>query len=102
PHTTFDWQQPYRWRSGARVFPKGSSVECLAHFDNSMFKPWNPDPSKAVKFGQETTDEMMYGFLFYVARDEDLNLRIDPASGHAITRRRHARRNHGPLRTREG
>jgi len=86
PNYSFDWQMAYRWKPGAQVFPKGSSVECLAHFDNSRFNPWNPDPSKTVTFGQETTDEMMYGFLFYVAQDEDLNLKIDPRTGQVAAR----------------
>lgn len=84
PNYSFDWQMAYRWNKGAQLFPKGTSVACLAHFDNSRFNPWNPDPSKVVTFGQETTDEMMYGFLFYVARDEALNLKIDPQTGQVV------------------
>lgn len=85
PNFSFDWQMAYRWKKDAQVFPKGTRVDCLAHFDNSRFNPWNPDAEKTVTFGQETTDEMMYGFLFYVAKDEDLNLEIDPRNGHVVT-----------------
>jgi len=81
PNYDFDWQMAYRWKKGARVFEAGTVVECVAHFDNSAFNPWNPEPSKTVRFGQETTDEMMYGFLFYVERDERLALDVDPATG---------------------
>lgn len=84
PNYSFDWQTAYVWPPGAQVFPAGTVVECRAHFDNSRFNPFNPDPARAVRFGQETTDEMMYGFLFYVARDERLGLRIDPTSGRVI------------------
>jgi hypothetical protein len=84
PNYSFDWQTAYVWRPGAQQFPAGTRVECRAHFDNSRFNPFNPDPSRAVRFGQETTDEMMYGFLFYVARDERLGLTIDPRNGHAL------------------
>lgn len=81
PNYDFDWQTAYRWKKDAVVFPKGTEIECLAHFDNSSFNPWNPDPTKTVTFGQETVDEMMYGFLFYVEKDEDLKLRVDPHTG---------------------
>ncbi len=84
PNYSFDWQTAYVWPRGAQVFPAGTRVECRAHFDNSTFNPFNPDPARAVRSGQETTDEMMYGFLFYVARDERLGLRIDAKSGHVI------------------
>lgn len=84
PNYSFDWQTAYVWPKGAREFPAGTRVECRAHFDNSRFNPFNPDPLRAVKFGQETTDEMMYGFLFYVARDERLELRIDPKDGRVL------------------
>jgi mono/diheme cytochrome c family protein len=81
PNYSFDWQTAYVWPKGAQQFPAGTRVECRAHFDNSRFNPFNPDPARAVRFGQETTDEMMYGFLFYVARDEQLGLRVDPRNG---------------------
>jgi mono/diheme cytochrome c family protein len=81
PNYSFDWQMAYRWSKGERRFEKGTTVECLAHFDNSAFNAWNPDPQKTVTFGEETVDEMMYGFLFYVNADEDLNLRVDPKTG---------------------
>lgn len=84
PNYDFNWQMAYRWKPLAQVFPKGTVVECLAHFDNSRFNPWNPDPGRRVTFGQETTDEMMYGFLFYVARDERLGLGIDPSDGTVV------------------
>lgn len=84
PNYSFDWQTAYVWPKGAMEFAKGTRVECRAHYDNSRFNPFNPDPTRAVKFGQETTDEMMYGFLFYVARDERLGLRIDASNGSVI------------------
>lgn len=81
PNYDFDWQMAYRWKAGARRFEKGTVVECIAHFDNSAFNPWNPDPKRTVRFGLETVDEMMYGFLFYVDADERLGIDIDPATG---------------------
>jgi thiol-disulfide isomerase/thioredoxin len=81
PNYSFDWQLAYRWAPETKRFPKGTRIEVGAHFDNSPFNPFNPDPQKAVKFGPQTYHEMMYGFFFYLVDDEDLNFRIDTATG---------------------
>ncbi|MBK7644174.1 MAG: redoxin family protein [Planctomycetes bacterium] len=86
PNYSFDWQLPYVWRFGEKRFAKGTRLEALAHFDNSGFNPFNPDPAKAVRFGQETYDEMMYGFVFYVDAHEQLELEVEPATGQSVTR----------------
>jgi hypothetical protein len=78
---SFDWQQPYRWAPGAKRLPKGTRVECVAHYDNSAFNPFNPDPAATVKDGPQTYQEMMNGFVFFVDADERLNLEIDPRTG---------------------
>jgi mono/diheme cytochrome c family protein len=83
PTYDFDWQASYRWFPGRARFAAGTRVSCLAHFDNSPFNAWNPDPAAEVRFGQQTEHEMMYGFLFWVAVDEHLHLEVDPASGRA-------------------
>lgn len=84
PNYSFDWQQSYRWAPGTKRFPAGTRVEVLAHFDNSTFNPFNPDPSRAVRFGQQTFDEMMYGFFFYYVDGEQLGLRVDPGDGQVV------------------
>ena len=38
----------------------------VAHFDNSKNNPLNPDPSKAVRWGEPSDEEMM-GFWLQVA-----------------------------------
>ncbi len=81
PNYSFDWQQAYRWERGKQKFPKGTKLEVVAHYDNSPFNPFNPDPKKAVKEGQQTFQEMMYGFVFYTQDDERLGLTIDPKTG---------------------
>ena len=45
--------------------PKGSYIQVQAWFDNSADNPANPDPGKAVEWGEQTTDEMMIGYLEY-------------------------------------
>lgn len=81
PNYNFEWQQSYRWNTGAMHFPKGTRITALAHYDNSTWNPWNPDATAPVRFGLETTDEMMHLFCFWVARDEALGLTVDPATG---------------------
>lgn len=81
PNYNFDWQMGYRWRPGDRRFPAGTRIECIAHFDNSEFNPYNPDASAAVREGRQTYHEMMYGFYFFTTDKENLKLRVDPATG---------------------
>ena len=54
PNYHFDWQQNYRWQPGTKKFPKGTRIEVTAHFDNSPFNPFNPDPKATVKHGPQT------------------------------------------------
>jgi thiol-disulfide isomerase/thioredoxin len=82
PNYHYDWQQNYRWQPGTKKLPKGTKIEVTAHFDNSRFNPFNPDPTATVKHGQQTFEEMMFGFFFYTADGEDLNLKIDPKTGY--------------------
>ena len=48
------------------LLPKGTRIECTAHHDNSANNPYNPAPDKLVKFGLQTWDEMMVGWVAYV------------------------------------
>ena len=48
--------------------PKGSVIECTAHYDNSPNNKFNPDPAKEVRWGDQSWEEMMIGF-FDVAFD---------------------------------
>jgi hypothetical protein len=38
----------------------------VAHFDNSTNNKYNPDPTKAVKWGDQTWEEMMIGWMSFV------------------------------------
>ncbi|CAN5437246.1 redoxin domain-containing protein [soil metagenome] len=80
----FGWQIPYRYEPGKKVLPKGTRLECVAHFDNSPFNPYNPDPKKTVRWGHQTHDEMMMGFVFYTDAGDKLNLNVDPKTGVAV------------------
>jgi hypothetical protein len=59
----FNWQGQYRYVSPI-MLPKGTRIEMRYVYDNSEGNPHNPShPPKAVKFGEQTTDEMGFAFL---------------------------------------
>ena len=62
PHYDFNWQSGHRLAEPKRV-PAGTWVVCTGGFDNSPRNPSNPDPTKRVKFGLQTWDEMFMGFM---------------------------------------
>jgi hypothetical protein len=62
PKYDFNWQLGYELEKPI-VLPKGTRIECTAHFDNSVNNPYNPDPTKAVKWGDQTWEEMMIGWF---------------------------------------
>ncbi len=62
PNYDFNWQLTYDLAK-PRVLPKGTVVECTAWFDNSKSNRANPDPTVAVRQGEQSWDEMMIGFF---------------------------------------
>lgn len=64
PKYDFNWQVGYALAKPRRI-PVGSVLICTALFDNSDKNPMNPDPTKRVKWGQQTWEEMMIGFVEY-------------------------------------
>jgi hypothetical protein len=62
PAYNWHWQLWYNLQEPI-VLPKGTKIECTAHFDNSAKNPENPDPTKTVIWGQQNWDEMMVGFF---------------------------------------
>jgi mono/diheme cytochrome c family protein len=65
PRWDFNWQNVYSFREPVKL-PTGSKVYSVAHWDNSRNNPYNPDPGKQVKFGLQTWEEMMVGWVAYV------------------------------------
>ena len=53
--------------------PKGTKIETIAHYDNSTRNAQNPDPSKPVRFGEQTWEEMMNGFFDFVPANQAAN-----------------------------
>jgi hypothetical protein len=62
PHFDFNWQLSYDLKQ-PKLIQKGSRVRVTAVFDNSLENKANPDPSKIVKWGSQTYDEMLIGYL---------------------------------------
>jgi hypothetical protein len=72
PKYDFNWQLTYDLAQ-ERVFPKGTKFEATAIFDNSPGNPFNPDAKASVRFGDQTWDEMMVGFIdIAIKPDQDL------------------------------
>lgn len=69
PRFDFNWQLAYRLAE-PRLLPGGSRLRATAWFDNSTGNPANPDPSKPVRWGLQTFEEMMIGYLEYYFPDE--------------------------------
>jgi len=71
PRYDFGWQTVYALAEPKRI-PAGSTLHCVAHFDNSEDNLNNPDPTATVTFGEQTWDEMMIGFFEIALADQDL------------------------------
>jgi thiol-disulfide isomerase/thioredoxin len=64
PHYDFNWQLSYRYANPVSV-PNGSSLVYTAWYDNSAKNPANPDPTKDVRWGEQTTNEMHFATVEY-------------------------------------
>jgi len=58
----FHWQMSYRLAEPLRL-KAGTELQAVAWYDNSANNPHNPDPTEAVRWGEQTYDEMMVGFF---------------------------------------
>jgi thiol-disulfide isomerase/thioredoxin len=82
PEYDFNWQtnyvvaDPLKLRAGDRVL-------CTAAFDNSAKNLNNPDPTKTVRWGDQTWEEMMIGYYHYAVPVSD-----GPEENRAVSRRR--------------
>jgi hypothetical protein len=65
PHYDFRWQETYFLKKQF-LMPKGTKLVTTAYFDNSMDNEQNPDPAKAIRWGEPSDEEMM-GFWLQFA-----------------------------------
>ncbi len=77
PNYSFAWQAGYIFKT-PKFLPKGSKVTVTGTFDNTAKNKFNPDPSKEVRYGEPTYDEMMIGFMDY-ASEWPATVKVDPA-----------------------
>jgi peroxiredoxin len=64
PRYDFNWQLSYRL-ADPMTLPKGTKLIATAWYDNSANNLANPDPSRTVRWGEQTYDEMMIGYIEY-------------------------------------
>jgi mono/diheme cytochrome c family protein len=64
PKYEFSWQTNYTLKQPVMV-PKGTTILITGYFDNSSKNKYNPDPSKAIRWGDPTYDEMLACFIEY-------------------------------------
>ena len=58
----FYWQLSYRLAQ-PMLLKAGTELQAVGWYDNSKNNPHNPDPTVAVRWGDQTYDEMMVGFF---------------------------------------
>jgi peroxiredoxin len=64
PYYDFNWQTEYVFEEPIAL-PAGSRIIAAGAWDNSVRNPMNPDPNKAVVFGEQSFDEMFVGYVNY-------------------------------------
>lgn len=69
PRYNFNWQYEYFLKEPLKV-PAGSKIVAKWTYDNSARNPGNPDPTKTVYEGEQTSSEMMATYLHYRWVDE--------------------------------
>ncbi|MFZ4574507.1 MAG: redoxin family protein [Phycisphaerales bacterium] len=70
PRYDFNWQLRYELREPLKV-DAGTLIRATAWYDNSDANPANPDSGVTVRWGPQTYDEMMIGYVEYYLVDED-------------------------------
>jgi len=62
PRYDFNWQLSYLLAEPLDV-PAGTRIHATAWYDNSADNPANPDPTTLVRWGEQTWDEMLIGYV---------------------------------------
>lgn len=69
PNYQFNWQKTYDLAE-PKFMPAGTKLVFDAAFDNSAMNPYNPDPTAEISFGEQTWQEMFFGFYQYIEADK--------------------------------
>ena len=73
PRYDFNWQNIYVFAEPLAV-SEGTTLKCIATFDNSENNPSNPDPTQTVRWGEQTWEEMLVAQFDAVLDEQDLRL----------------------------
>lgn len=73
PRYDFQWQLRYDLVEPLILAP-GDMLTATGWFDNSAANAANPAPAELVRFGPNTDDEMMIGYVEYVLLEEDFGV----------------------------
>ena len=101
PNYSFAWQTAYQPSQPIRI-PGGSKIQVTGYFDNSARNKFNPDPTKAVRYGEPTYDEMMMGFLDYIVVKPAVPIKLDQKVFDAYVGRYELDAKHTYMVSREG
>ena len=69
PKYDFNWQYEYFLKTPLKV-PPGTKIVARWTYDNSTRNPGNPDATKLVSWGEQTSEEMLATYLHYRWTDE--------------------------------
>ncbi len=68
PNYQFNWQKTYDFVE-PKFLPAGTQMIFRGTFDNTEMNPFNPDASQTLTWGEQTWQEMFFGFFRYVEAD---------------------------------
>jgi hypothetical protein len=80
PKYNFNWQSLYTLRT-PKAIPAGTEIVFTGAFDNSRTNSANPDPSKEIRFGKQSWEEMFIGYMLYTVPNRQPT--AAPPSAHA-------------------
>lgn len=69
PNYDFNWQLRYELVE-PKLMPKGTKLRVTGYYDNSEGNLANPDPNDAVRYGDQTWEEMFHGFYGTISVNE--------------------------------
>ena len=73
PGYDFNWQLGYDLAEPVKI-PKGTKLQVIGHYDNSVNNKFNPDPNRTIYQGNMTWEEMFAPF-FAITVDKNANPR---------------------------
>ena len=72
PRYDFNWQSEYNLAEPIRI-KAGTKIIVTEIYDNSEHNPANPDPKRLVTWGEQTTEEMLFGRISFRWVDDELS-----------------------------